>query len=42
MKKVNIDIKAAAFPDQFVSDSEKATVEYGLQVGQVNSIRMVS
>jgi len=34
MKKVNIDIKAAAFPDQFVSDSEKATVEYGLQVGQ--------
>jgi len=23
MKQVNIDIKAAAFPDQFVSDSEK-------------------
>ena len=34
MKEVKIDIKAAAFPDQFVSDEEKATEEYGLQVGQ--------
>ena len=34
MKQVNIDIKAAAFPDQFVSDSEKSTLEYGLQIGQ--------
>ena len=34
MKQVNIDIKAAAFPDQFVSDSEKNTSEYGLQIGQ--------
>ena len=34
MKKVKIDIKAAAFPDQFVSDSQKKTNEYGLQVGQ--------
>ncbi len=34
MKKVKIDIKAAAFPDQFVSDSQKKTYEYGLQVGQ--------
>ena len=34
MKQVNIDIKAAAFPDQFVSDSEKSTMEYGLQIGQ--------
>ena len=34
MKQVNIDIKAAAFPDQFVSDSEKNTEEYGLQIGQ--------
>ena len=34
MKKVNIDIQAAAFPDQFVSDATKRTVEYGLQIGQ--------
>ncbi len=34
MKKVNIDIQAAAFPDQFVSDATKDTVEYGLQIGQ--------
>ena len=34
MKQVNIDIKAAAFPDQFVSASEKNTSEYGLQIGQ--------
>ena len=34
MKKVNIDIQAAAFPDQFVSDSIKDSLEYGLQIGQ--------
>jgi len=34
MKGISIDIKSAAFPDQFVSDSKKATQEFGLQVGQ--------
>ena len=34
MKGITIDIKSAAFPDQFVSDSKKATKEFGLQVGQ--------
>ena len=34
MKGVTIDIKSAAFPDQFVSDAKKATKEYGLQIGQ--------
>ena len=34
MKSVKIDIQAAAFPDQFVSDSQKKTQEYGLQIGQ--------
>ena len=34
MKNVKIDIQSAAFPDQFVSDSEKKTDEFGLQVGQ--------
>ena len=34
MKKVNINITSAGFPSQFVSDSEKATVEFGLQIGQ--------
>jgi len=34
MKKVNINISSAGFPSQFVSDSEKATVEFGLQIGQ--------
>ena len=34
MNKVNIDIQAAAFPDQFVSDSTKDSMEYGLQIGQ--------
>ncbi|QDP61463.1 MAG: putative structural protein [Prokaryotic dsDNA virus sp.] len=34
MKQVNINIKTAAFPDQFVSDSTKGTMEFGLQVGQ--------
>ena len=34
MDKVTIDIKSATFPNQFASDSEKKTKEFGLQVGQ--------
>ena len=34
MKKVDINISSAVFPSQFVSDSEKATDEFGLQIGQ--------
>ena len=34
MKDVNININSAAFPDQFASDKDMATDEFGLQVGQ--------
>ncbi len=34
MKDVNININSASFPDQFASDKQKATDEFGLQVGQ--------
>ncbi len=34
MKKVNINISSAGFPSQFVSDAEKATDEFGLEIGQ--------
>ena len=34
MKEVKIEINQAAFPDQFVTDAQKDTMEYGLQVGQ--------
>lgn len=34
MKEVNINILATGFPSQFVSDSEKASEEFGLQIGQ--------
>ena len=34
MKKIDINISAAGFPSQFVSDSKKATDEFGLQIGQ--------
>lgn len=34
MKEVEINISAAGFPSQFVSDSEKASKEFGLQVMQ--------
>ena len=34
MKNVTIDIQSSAFPDQFVSDAEKKTDEFGIQVGQ--------
>jgi len=34
MKEVTIKINPASFPDQFASDREKETYEYGLQIGQ--------
>ena len=34
MKEVEINISPKGFPSQFVSDAEKATEEFGLQVGQ--------
>jgi hypothetical protein len=34
MKDIVIDIKSAAFPSQLASDAQKATEEFGLQVGQ--------
>ena len=34
MKEVNINISSVGFPSQFVSDAEKATDEFGLQIGQ--------
>ena len=34
MKDVNIKINPISFPDQFATDKEKESVEYGLQIGQ--------
>ena len=34
MKNVKIDIASTGFPSQFVSDKEKASDEFGLQIGQ--------
>ena len=34
MKEVIVSISTTSFPSQLVSDAEKATVEFGLQVGQ--------
>lgn len=34
MRDVKINITSAGFPSQFVSDAEKATDEFGLQIGQ--------
>jgi hypothetical protein len=34
MKDVKVNITSTGFPSQFVSDAEKATDEFGLQVGQ--------
>lgn len=34
MKNIVIDIKSSTFPSQLASDSEKASKEFGLQVGQ--------
>ena len=34
MKDVKIQVNSAAFPDQFATDKQKASDEFGLQVGQ--------
>jgi hypothetical protein len=34
MKDVNIKINPISFPDQFATDKEKESLEYGLQIGQ--------
>lgn len=34
MKDVTINLKAAAFPNEFATDAQKDTLEYGLQIGQ--------
>lgn len=34
MKDVKVNITSAGFPSQFVSDKEKASMEFGLQIGQ--------
>ena len=34
MEEVTVNVSAAGFPDQFVTDKEKATSGYGLMVGQ--------
>ena len=34
MKDVKINITSAGFPSQFVSDKEKSSEEFGIQIGQ--------
>ena len=34
MKEINVNIKSTSFPNQFASDAEKASDEFGLQIGQ--------
>ena len=34
MRDVQVNIASTSFPTQFVSDSEKASSEFGIQVGQ--------
>lgn len=34
MKNILVDIKSTVFPTQLVSDEQKASLEYGLQIGQ--------
>lgn len=34
MKDVKVNIPSMYFPSQFVSDEQKASVEYGLKIGQ--------
>jgi len=34
MEEVTVNVSAAGFPDQFATDKEKASSEYGLMVGQ--------
>ena len=38
MKEVKIDISSVGFPSQYVSDAEKATEQYGLQIGQASNM----
>ena len=38
MKDVKIDISSTGFPSQFVSDSEKNSVEFGLQDWSSHSV----
>ena len=34
MKDVKVNINPTGFPSQFVSDAEKKSFEFGLQIGQ--------
>ena len=34
MREVSINIASVGFPNQYASDAEKETEEYGLQIGQ--------
>ena len=34
MKNITIDITSSAFPSQLATDAEKASSQFGLQVGQ--------
>ena len=34
MKNIEIQVQSTSFPNQFASDAEKETLEYGLQIGQ--------
>jgi hypothetical protein len=34
MKEVKVNVPSAAFPSQFVTDAEKNTAEFGIQIGQ--------
>jgi hypothetical protein len=34
MKEVKVNVPSAAFPSQFVTDAEKNTAEFGVQIGQ--------
>ena len=34
MEDIKINISSVGFPSQFVSDAEKSTNEFGLQIGQ--------
>jgi hypothetical protein len=34
MKEVKVNVPSTAFPSQFVSDAEKNTAEFGIQIGQ--------
>ena len=34
MKETTINVSQVSFPNQFVSDSEKKTEEFGLRIGQ--------